>query len=84
MRVSKALDDYIGQWSTMYLETCEATHVRGDQSAEVLDLRMSCLAENLDDVRALTNVLSAANADTNVRDRETLDRPTERLATVVM
>ena len=62
-RVSKALDDYIGQWSAMYIETCEATHVRGEQSAEVLDLRMSCLAENLDDARALTNVLSTADAD---------------------
>jgi tetratricopeptide (TPR) repeat protein len=62
-RVSRALDEYVSQWSAMYVETCEATHVRGEQSAEVLDLRMSCLAENLDDARALTNVLFAADAD---------------------
>ena len=42
----------------MYLQTCEATHVRGEQSAEVLDLRMSCLNDNLDQVRALTNALA--------------------------
>ena len=47
----------------MYIEACEATHVRGEQSAEVLDLRMSCLAENLDDARALAQVLSGADAD---------------------
>jgi tRNA A-37 threonylcarbamoyl transferase component Bud32/tetratricopeptide (TPR) repeat protein len=62
-RVSKALDDYVGPWSAMYIDACEATHVRGEQSAEVLDVRMSCLAENLDEVRALANVLSTADAD---------------------
>ena len=63
-RVAKVLDDYIGQWSAMYVETCEATHVRGEQSGEVLDLRMSCLNDNLDQVRALTNVLASADANT--------------------
>jgi serine/threonine protein kinase/tetratricopeptide (TPR) repeat protein len=57
-RVSQYLDDYIGKWSAMYMEACEATHVRGEQSAAVLDLRMSCLNENLDNVRALTDALS--------------------------
>ncbi len=63
-RVSKMLDDYISQWSAMYVETCEATHVRGEQSGEVLDLRMSCLNDNLDQVRALTNVIASADATT--------------------
>ena len=57
-RVSRVLDDYIGQWSEAYVGTCEATHVRGEQSGEVLDLRMTCLADNLDQVRALTNILA--------------------------
>ncbi len=60
-RVSRVLDDYIGQWSAMYVGTCEATHVRGEQSGEVLDLRMRCLNENLDDVRALTDLLVHAD-----------------------
>ena len=60
-RVSRLLDDYVNEWSAMYVQTCEATHVRGEQSGEVLDLRMSCLSENLDEVRALTTVLP--NAD---------------------
>jgi tetratricopeptide (TPR) repeat protein len=63
-RVSRVLDDYISQWSAMYVGTCEATHVHGEQSGEVLDLRMSCLADNLDQVRALTNVLASAESAT--------------------
>jgi tetratricopeptide (TPR) repeat protein len=60
-RLSKTLDDYMQGWSAMYLETCEATHLRGEQSAELLDLRMSCLADNLDQVRALTDALMTAD-----------------------
>src|SRR5207244_1460985 len=38
-----ALDRYAGQWAGDYGEACEATHVRGEQSAASLDLRMECL-----------------------------------------
>jgi len=60
-QISAGLDTYMGHWRDMYKETCEATHVRGEQSEEVLDLRMRCLNENLDDVRALTTVLATAD-----------------------
>jgi len=60
-RVSRVLDEYITAWSAMYVQACEATHVRGEQSAEVLDLRMSCLNDNLDQVRALTDTLASAH-----------------------
>ena len=56
------VDDYVGRWTQLYTETCEATHVRGDQSAEVLDLRMACLGERLASVRALGEVLAGADA----------------------
>ncbi|HET6282959.1 MAG TPA: serine/threonine-protein kinase [Polyangia bacterium] len=59
--VSRALDTYVRGWSDMYREACEATQVRGEQSAEVLDLRMSCLGEKLAGVKALTKVFSEAN-----------------------
>jgi tetratricopeptide (TPR) repeat protein len=59
--IAKALDDYTSQWSAMHVEACEATHVRKEQSPDVLDLRMNCLRENLDGVRALTDVLSRAD-----------------------
>ena len=62
-RLSATLDGYIRAWGSMYLETCTATHVQGEQSADVLDLRMSCLNDNLDQVRALTDTLLAADAE---------------------
>jgi eukaryotic-like serine/threonine-protein kinase len=61
-RMSALLDDHVGSWTAMYQEACEATHLRGEQSMEVLDLRMHCLANNLDEVRALADVLIAADA----------------------
>ena len=63
-RAATILDGYARRWTAMYSEACEATHVRGDQSAEVLDLRMDCLNRNRDSLRALTDVLATADADT--------------------
>jgi tetratricopeptide (TPR) repeat protein len=63
-RVAHAFDEHVTAWAATYLQTCEATHLRGEQSAEVLDLRMSCLAENLDQIRALTDVLVTADGET--------------------
>ena len=42
-RLAGVLDDRGRRWASMYQDACEATHIRGEQSAEVLDLRMSCL-----------------------------------------
>jgi tetratricopeptide (TPR) repeat protein len=61
LRLSATLDDYLKQWATMYVDACEATHVRGEQSPEALDLRMSCLADGLDQVRALTEALTTTD-----------------------
>ena len=60
--VSRLLDDYSRRWTVMYTDACEATHVRGDQSAEVLDLRMTCLEGPRGSMKALTDVLSATDA----------------------
>jgi eukaryotic-like serine/threonine-protein kinase len=61
IRVSALLDDYHRRWTDAYTDTCEATHVRGDQSAEVLDLRMACLDGSRSGFRALTDLLSHAD-----------------------
>ena len=45
----------------MYTDACQATQVRGEQSAEVLDLRMACLNEHLGNARALSDVFAAAD-----------------------
>jgi serine/threonine protein kinase/tetratricopeptide (TPR) repeat protein len=61
--VTRVLGSYAQGWANMYREACEATQVRGEQSAEVLDLRMSCLHERLGGLRALTHVFSEANGE---------------------
>jgi tetratricopeptide (TPR) repeat protein len=60
-RVEKALDAYGGQWSQMYIDACEATRLRGEQSEEVLDLRMSCLSQRLSELRASSELFAAAD-----------------------
>jgi eukaryotic-like serine/threonine-protein kinase len=61
--VNRALTTYAQHWTAMYKDACEATHVRGDQSSEVLDLRMSCLQERLGGMRALTDVFAEATGE---------------------
>jgi tRNA A-37 threonylcarbamoyl transferase component Bud32/tetratricopeptide (TPR) repeat protein len=61
--VSRLLDQYVARWTAMYTSACEATHVRGEQSPEVLDLRMACLQERLGNVRALSDVFAAADGN---------------------
>jgi tetratricopeptide (TPR) repeat protein len=63
-RVSSLLDDYSKRWTGAYTDACEATHVRGDQSAEVLDLRMNCLEGLRGAFRALVDVLGDADSRT--------------------
>ena len=62
--VRKALDQYAGDWTRTHTEACEATAVHGEQSAEVLDLRMSCLQGRLESVKALTDLFARADAST--------------------
>ncbi len=54
------LQAYVKDWNAAYVDACEATHVRGDQSEAVLDARMSCLAGRLDEFSALVDVLERA------------------------
>ncbi|HEY5924018.1 MAG TPA: serine/threonine-protein kinase [Kofleriaceae bacterium] len=52
-QIASNLDRYTSTWVDRHRETCRATHVRGEQSAELLDLRMRCLDGKLADVSAL-------------------------------
>ncbi len=61
--VSEILDRYTRRWSDLYVEACEATHVRGEQSAEVLDLRMACLEEGRADLAALVRLFRYPTAE---------------------
>ncbi len=59
-RVVAELDDYSRAWVAMRTDACRATHVRGEQSEALLDRRMHCLDRQLDEMRALTEVLADA------------------------
>jgi serine/threonine-protein kinase len=62
-RVAATLDRYASDWTSAYVDACEATAVRGEQSAEVLDLRMACLGARVGELGALTRVLVDADDD---------------------
>jgi eukaryotic-like serine/threonine-protein kinase len=68
----------------MYRDACEATNVRGEQSNEVLDLRMSCLRDRWNELRALSDVLIEGHAivATNALAAATALTPIERCADV--
>ena len=57
------LDAYAGAWKQMREEACAATSVRREQSAELLDLRMSCLDARLGQLRAAGKLLSEASEE---------------------
>jgi tetratricopeptide (TPR) repeat protein len=61
--VNRTVERYLDAWSGMYVEACQATHVRGEQSSEVLDLRMSCLDERLSGLRALSQIFTRADGE---------------------
>jgi tetratricopeptide (TPR) repeat protein/predicted Ser/Thr protein kinase len=59
-RVEQRLDEYTQQWVAAREQACQATHT-GEQSGELLDLRMACLDERLQHVRATVDVLARAD-----------------------
>ncbi len=67
-RVERLLDRRANAWVTMRTEACEATRVRGEQSEQLLDLRMRCLDRRLAEMDALTELLARE------RDGEVMDK----------
>jgi tetratricopeptide (TPR) repeat protein/predicted Ser/Thr protein kinase len=68
-RVGASIDRYTARWVEMRTEACEAT-AAGEQSAELLDLRMACLDRRLEEVDALVDVVT--DGDPDVADGATL------------
>jgi eukaryotic-like serine/threonine-protein kinase len=82
---ARLLDRYVRDWSAMYTEACESTNLRGEQSAEVLDLRMSCLRDRWKELAALTAVLARPDGEivsNAVKAAASLD-PLDRCADVL-
>jgi tetratricopeptide (TPR) repeat protein len=59
--VARALDGFVGAWTAARGDACAATRIRGDQSEELLDLRMECLAEKRAHAQALTDLWTHAD-----------------------
>jgi tetratricopeptide (TPR) repeat protein len=76
--VQQVLDGRRDRWVAARIDACEATNVRGVQSAAGLDLRMACLERRRSETAALIEVLS--QADAAVVDRAV--RATEMLSTI--
>jgi tetratricopeptide (TPR) repeat protein len=55
------LDRFAAAWVDGYTDACEATHVRHEQSAELLDRRMHCLGGELRRFAATTELLGRAS-----------------------
>ena len=56
------LDDYAEQWRAGFLDACEATAVRREQSQEMLDRRMACLDDRRRALSSTVDVLVDADA----------------------
>jgi len=59
--VSGALDGYARDWAAAYTDACEATRLRGEQSEDMLDRRMTCLEQRRMELDATADVLSHAD-----------------------
>jgi len=60
--VGRAFDRYFADWATAHRQACEATRVRGEQSEELLDRRMACLDQQLQQTGSLVDVFAHADA----------------------
>lgn len=83
-RTRQKLGAYAEDWANMYTEACEATVVRGEQSSEMMDLRMRCLHRALVDFDATVDELVDVDAEELHRVHRLLEglRPLERCADV--
>ncbi len=62
--VERAFDEYGRNFVAMHNDACEK---RGEQSGELFDLRMQCLARRIDDLHALGDVFSSADEEVVMR-----------------
>ena len=61
-RLLPRLDAWAADWQAAWTDTCEATNVRGEQSAELLDRRMLCLDRQRQSFIGVVDALGSADA----------------------
>lgn len=71
-----AVEAGIGRWvqrlARQRLDVCEAHHLRHEQSAEAMDLRMACLDRQQAELQAMVEVLASAEAEVVLRAPEAI------------
>ncbi len=60
-RTAALLDGFVEAWRGDWIEACDATHERAEQSGVMLDLRLACLVERQGELEALVSVLERAD-----------------------
>jgi tetratricopeptide (TPR) repeat protein len=63
-RIAPLVDDWTAAWMIGHRDACEATRVRGEQSAGALDLRTNCLDQRLAEVGAFVDALATGDGVT--------------------
>ena len=56
-----AVDAYTARWVALRAGVCEATRVRGEQSEQLLDVRIRCLDRRLEEVAAYLSLVGAGD-----------------------
>ena len=59
--IATTLDRYATEWTAAVTDSCEATQLRGEQTAEVQSLRQDCFDERLAVLRSFTGLLAKAD-----------------------
>jgi tetratricopeptide (TPR) repeat protein/tRNA A-37 threonylcarbamoyl transferase component Bud32 len=61
-RVQREIDRYTGSWAAEAESACAATRIRHERSERTFELQLACLDDRLDELRALSDTLVAADA----------------------
>jgi tetratricopeptide (TPR) repeat protein len=69
-RTEQDLDWYAEDWVAMHTDACEASTIRGEQSALTMDLRMTCLRRARLELEATTAELAAADRKLVLRSHQ--------------
>ncbi len=66
-RLEGAIDSYSAIWAKGYRDACEATHLRGEQSEQLLDARMQCLQLRRTNLSSFVQSLLESRAEEPLR-----------------
>ncbi|HVH99774.1 MAG TPA: serine/threonine-protein kinase [Enhygromyxa sp.] len=79
VRTAEQLDAWAQQWNAARRDSCEATHVRREQSEALMDARIACLDRRRARVAALVDAFMQADAEL-VREAPTIVAKLDSLA----